>query len=162
MVPHISSAEEAAAVVAAAHYPPRGHRGFSRSARVYGYGLRPPGRSEEIVPPLIYAQIETLAGVERAEEIARVAGVDVLFVGPADLQFDLSVRAADHPPAYEECLQRVAQAAAAADKAAGVLIRQTAEIESFRKLGFSHLAIDSDLALLRKGWEAIVKTTAQP
>jgi 2-keto-3-deoxy-L-rhamnonate aldolase RhmA len=34
---------------------------------------------------LLVVQIETGAGVEAAEAIARVDGVDVLFVGPTDL-----------------------------------------------------------------------------
>ena len=33
MVPHVNSAAEAGAVVQAAHYPPRGRRGFSRTVR---------------------------------------------------------------------------------------------------------------------------------
>ncbi len=156
MVPHVSSAAEAEACVQAAHYPPRGRRGFSRSARTYGYGLRPPAAVESLAPPLVIAQIETLEGVELAREIARVDGIDVLFVGPADLTFDLSARRDKATRDYPACLEEVATAAATAGKQCGILIRNTAEVGKFQELGFTHLAIDSDLAILRAAYQGIV------
>lgn len=153
MIPHVSSASEAEACVQAAHYPPRGRRGFSRSARAYGYGLRPPGAPEETPVPFIVAQIETIEGVRNAREIARVDGVDVLFVGPADLNFDLRARPQLAGTLdYLACLAEVATAAAEAGKACGILVRNPAEIEAIQKRGFTFLAIDSDLAILRAGF----------
>jgi 2-dehydro-3-deoxyglucarate aldolase/4-hydroxy-2-oxoheptanedioate aldolase len=155
MVPHVSTVAEAETCVRAMRYPPDGQRGFSRSARAYGYGLRPP--AEGVVPaPLFFAQIETIDAVENAPAIAEVEGVDVLFVGPADLQFDLKARPALATCDYRACLERVAAAAGAAQKACGLLIRDLAEVDVHRKLGFTHLAIDSDLAILRRGYQAIL------
>ena len=121
MVPHVNSAAQAEEIVQAAHYAPRGHRGFSRTVRAYDYGLNPPG--PDTPPSLLLAQIETVGGVEHAAEIAEVDGIDVLFVGPADLQFDLKHRAASAPGDYAHCLARVVAAARAAGKAAGILVR---------------------------------------
>lgn len=157
MAPHVNNAAEAEAVVRAASYPPRGHRGYSRSARVYGYGLRTAANPSEIPAPLIMAQIESLEGVSQAASIATVEGVDVLFVGPADLQFDLAVRLDSAPPTYQECLQRVVEAAAAAGKASGILVRDAADLAQHRELGFTYIALDSDLAILRKGFQALRK-----
>ena len=89
MVPHVSTVAVAEECVTALRYPPRGRRGMSRSVRAYGYGLRPP---ETEVQPFLIAQIETIEAVENARAIAGVDGVDVIFVGPADLQFDLKAR----------------------------------------------------------------------
>lgn len=44
MIPDVNSAEEVEKIVQAAHYAPRGQRGFSRTVRAYDYGLRPPVR----------------------------------------------------------------------------------------------------------------------
>ncbi len=157
MVPHISSAEEAAACVRAMRYPPLGERGVSRSVRAYGYGLRP----FESAAPFFMAQIETIEAVERAVEIARVDGVDVLFVGPADLQFDLQARPEKATRDFAACLAHVAEAAAAAGKASGLLLRDRADLARMSELGFTHIAIDSDLGLLRAGYQNILTQTSQ-
>ena len=156
MVPHVNSAAEAEAIVQAAHYAPRGHRGFSRTVRAYGYGLRPPG--DKMPAPLLMAQIESVVGVTHAAEIARVEGVDVLFVGPADLQFDLK-----HQPAseqdYASCLRSVVAAAEAEGKAAGILVRELADLHSHVDLGFTHIAVDSDLSILRNAYRQVLSAS---
>lgn len=146
MVPHVNSVAEAEAVVRAACYPPRGRRGFSRTVRAHDYGLRVPGSTPA---PLLMAQIETLDAVNQSSGIAGVEGIDVLFVGPADLQHDLKHRSLPASGDFEDCLSRVVAAARAAGKAAGILVRDPAELPQRLKQGFSHLAIQSDLALLR-------------
>ncbi len=156
MVPRINSAAEAESIIQAAHYAPRGRRGYSRSSRAYGYGLRPPNSAAEITPPLLMAQIETIEGVQQAADIAAVQGIDVLFVGPADLQFDLNARATTGTPDYAASLALVNERAQAAGKATGILIRDTAQLQQHRELGFTHIAIDSDLAILRKGYQQIL------
>ncbi len=150
MVPHISSADEARTLVAATRYAPQGERGYSRTVRAYGYGLRIPGDAAAF-RCVVMAQIENLAGVSHVEEIAAVDGVDVLFVGPADLTHDLTVHgAADR---YEESLLRVARAAQAHGKAAGILARDPGDIPHLREIGYRVFALDSDIGLLRKGYE---------
>lgn len=151
MVPHISSADEAENCLQAIHYAPRGHRGFSRSARTYGYGWAAPVAGEELPKPLFLAQIENIEGVENVESIAQVDGVDVLFIGPADLSFELRARKSAY--SFEECLSRVVHAARRAGKASGILVRDRNELLPLREQGFTCLAIDSDLGILRAGYQ---------
>lgn len=154
MVPQVNSAEEAETIVQAAHYAPRGHRGFSRTVRTYDYGLNPPGN---IPPsPIILAQIETIQGIENSKAIAAISGIDVLFVGPADLGHDLKVRQSSLN--YDDCLRTVAAAAREQGKECGILVRQSADILKMRDIGFTWLAIDSDLSLLREGYLKILQS----
>jgi 2-dehydro-3-deoxyglucarate aldolase/4-hydroxy-2-oxoheptanedioate aldolase len=155
MVPHVNSAAEAEAVVQAAHYPPRGRRGFSRTVRAHGYGLR---SADETPAPLIMAQIERIEAVENAGKIARVDGVDVLFVGPADLNHDLKARPKLAKRDYAACLKHVTTAAAKAAKSCGILTRDAAELPALRRQGFGWLAVDSDLAILRNGYRRLVES----
>jgi len=155
MMPRVESEEEAEACVQAVHYPPRGHRGFSRSGRAYGYGVRTLS-DNELPRPLFIAQIETLAGVRHARAIARVDGVDMLFVGPTDLNFDIRVRNESGGLSYEECLQEVIAAVAEAGKSIGILVRNIDEVTRLRGLGFNHFAIDSDLAILRNRYQHLL------
>lgn len=112
------------AIVQAAHYAPRGKRGYSRSVRAHEFGLRPP---EQTPAPIIMAQIESIAGVNHAAEIASVNGIDVLFVGPADLQHDLTHRPEATPDDFAECLNLVVAAAKGSGKetASSFAISQT-------------------------------------
>lgn len=156
MVPRVDTHEEAEAIVRSAHHAPRGSRGFSRSSRNYGYGLNSPASPAEIVPPLIMVQIETIEGVRHARQIAAVPGVDVLFVGPADLQFDLQARPGIAGFTYAESLVKVNEAARSQGKATGILVRDHNQYRHHLDLGFTHIAIDSDLSILRNGYQQIL------
>jgi 2-keto-3-deoxy-L-rhamnonate aldolase RhmA len=153
MVPHVSSAAEAREVVAAATYPPHGRRGVARTVRAHGYGLRPVDTQP---PPLLVVQIETAAAVAAAEAIAHVERIDVLFVGPADLERDLAGRPAGTGPDFEACLARVATVARAAGKAAGILVRDLTELHARRRQGFTFIAVQSDVAVLRDAFKTLV------
>ncbi len=159
MVPHVSNAEEAEACVRAMRYPPEGGRGVSRSVRAYGYGLRPPVAGV-VVQPLLFAQIESAEAVENARAIAAVEGVDVLFVGPADLRYDLEAHPAQGARDFDACLREVATAANVAGKQCGILLRNAGEVAKVRGLGFTQIAIDSDLGILRAGYQKIVAGAA--
>jgi 2-dehydro-3-deoxyglucarate aldolase/4-hydroxy-2-oxoheptanedioate aldolase len=154
MVPHVDSADQARHCVRAAHYPPQGHRGVSRTVRAYGYGLRVP--EGEMPKPLILAQIETAEGVANADQIAAVEGIDALFIGPADLSYDL--RARQSPRSYDECLDTVVKAAKAHGKGCGILVRHADDQEKLRALGLTWIALDSDLSLVREGFKRNLAT----
>lgn len=151
MVPRVESAETAAAMVSAAYHAPEGKRGFSRTVRATGYGFGAhPGN------PILMAQVETVAGVAAAPAIAAVEGITTLFVGPADLRHDL-----EHSPSgtlsdYGNCLRQIVSAARDAGKEAGILVRDVGEISRHVELGFSRLAVDSDLAILRHAYQTLV------
>lgn len=149
MVPHVNSAAEAEGIVRATRYAPHGSRGFSRTVRANDYGLRP---VETVRPPRVMAQIETVEGVKNASGIARVDGVDVLFIGPADLRHDLLHRGDAAPGDYDQCLSLVLEAARNAGKPVGILVRDPADLPKHLDLGFTHIAVDSDLAILRQSY----------
>lgn len=91
VVPHVLNAEGARAVVAAAHYPPRGRRGFSTSTRAGGYGATP---LEEHVcraaeETCVVVQIEDAEAIPLADEILGVDGVSGVLIGAVDLSFSL-------------------------------------------------------------------------
>ncbi len=76
-------------------------------------------------------------GARRGREIAAVDGVDVVFVGPADLAHSLGLEC---PPDDPELLGRAAAVADAArdhGKAAGVLVGTVAQAAAYRDAGFT-------------------------
>jgi 2-keto-3-deoxy-L-rhamnonate aldolase RhmA len=112
VVPHVDSAAQAEDAVRAAHYPPRGDRGFATYTRAGRFGLT--GVDEHLAAAaertVVIAMIESRAGVAAAGEIADVDGVDAVFVGPADLALDLG-----HPgePRHPEVAAAIADVGAA-------------------------------------------------
>ena len=88
--------------------------------------------------------------------IAAVEGVDVLFVGPADLRHDIEHNPFGESPGYEECLEQILAAARAAGKEAGILVRDAAEVTVHAARGFTRIAVDSDLSILRKAYQTLL------
>ncbi len=154
MAPRIESAAEAEALVSAARYPPDGERGVAGS-RANGYGATLDesfAAANDAVAVL--PQIESAAGVEHAEAIARVDGVDTLFVGPADLSANLGCFGEYDAPAFRDALDRVLDAGAAADVPVGTLATSPAEIDAWHDRGLDYLIAGTDIGYLRRGARA--------
>lgn len=156
MLPHVESAATVREALDAMYYPPFGSRGLSTSVRAFGFGSRVPDDISAIEKPLLLAQIESYDGVMNAESIAAIEGVDVLFVGPRDLSYDLSVRPADKTLEMNDALQRVAKAARMYGKQAGILVRNIADLPKLREYGYTALAAGSDLGMLRSGYKELL------
>jgi 2-dehydro-3-deoxyglucarate aldolase/4-hydroxy-2-oxoheptanedioate aldolase len=59
---------------------------------------------------------------------------------------------------YAQCLRTVVAAAKHAGKAAGILVRDAADLQSHHDLGFTHIAVDTDIGILRKTYAQILST----
>jgi 2-keto-3-deoxy-L-rhamnonate aldolase RhmA len=153
MVPHVESADAASEIVKAAYYAPRGRRGLSRTVRTHGYGLT--FLTDTDAAPRIMVQIESVEGVKHVESIAAVDGVDVLFVGPADLRHDLEHHSEWNVDTFDKCLANVTKAARQHQKAAGILCRDLESIPTFTTQGFTEIAVESDLSILRQAYQQI-------
>lgn len=153
MVPDVRDAQAAQQLVDLARVPPLGRRGAATSTRNCAYGRDYAQYVATINERLwLMAQIESIDGLAQAEAIAAVDGIDVLFVGPTDLGIALGLGAGTpSDPAFRDVLARVAQAAAAHGKAAGVLARDAAQARDYRALGYSVIAMGSDRGLLAQG-----------
>ena len=112
MTPYVNTAAEAQAMVAAMRYPPRGFRGVAKFQRGASFG----GDFEDYFLHaheriVALAQIETPEAVANADAIAAVDGIDVLFVGPADLTYNLGIRDQLDHPLFVDAVQTVVAAA---------------------------------------------------
>ncbi len=112
VAPRVESAAQARRLVEALRHPPRGRRGFA-ARRATGYGRAAAGAD-----PVLIAQIESVAGVDAADEIASVEGVDALVVGCADLALALGCEPAGAD--LRDAIARVQRAAAGAGSASGL------------------------------------------
>lgn len=87
-VPHVNTADDARRAVQAVKYHPQGARGLAVGTRSSNYGFS--GPMQEYVAAanretLVCVQLEDAEAIQNADEILKVEGVDVFFIGPSDL-----------------------------------------------------------------------------
>ena len=113
-VPHVNSAEDARAAVAAVRFGPGDNRGLAAGTRPSDYGLS--GSMREYVErsnaeSLVCVQLEHAAAIERVDEILAVDGVDVFFIGPSDLSQSMGYpgdpKAGPVAAAIEQTLEKI-------------------------------------------------------
>ncbi|PSP73367.1 aldolase [Halobacteriales archaeon QS_3_64_16] len=151
MVPMVDTAEQAREALEATRYPPEGERRMA-AGRAAGYGLDFENyveRANEEIATIV--QIESERGVENAEEIAAVEGIDALFVGPADLSAALDAFGEPESDAFTAAIDRVIEAGEATDTPIGTLAIETEEVETRVEQGFDFLIAGLDAAHLIKG-----------
>ena len=159
MVAHVRSAAEAADIVAATRYPPRGNRSAAGS-RATGYG-RSASLSElagGARDPAIIAMVEDRVGVENAAEIASIEGVDALFVGTSDLSMDLDAPGNPDHPDVTRVVSRVCGIAEERGIGIGLPLAADADVGAAFARGATFVAT-SDLYALIGGLERLRATS---
>ncbi|QRY41812.1 HpcH/HpaI aldolase/citrate lyase family protein [Microbacterium hominis] len=156
LVPMVSSAAEAHAVVEATRYPPRGRRGvgsaLARSARW--------NRVEDYLPNAdayvsVFVQVETAEGVDAAAEIAAVDGIDGVFVGPSDLAASMGLLGQQTHPDVTAAVIRAFEAVRSTGTPVGVNAFDPRVAQSYLDAGAAFVLVGADVALLARGSEAL-------
>jgi 2-keto-3-deoxy-L-rhamnonate aldolase RhmA len=154
MLPRVPDAATARRIVDAAKFPPLGNRGFGGGAVLdadFTLGLDQPDDYFAAAnrETFLIAQIETPAAVANADEIAAVPGIDLLFVGPADLGLRLAVA----PPAdgltLADAIDQVAAATRRHGKAWGITAGSIDELAQRQAKGAQLIPRGGDYALMQ-------------
>lgn len=162
MVPYVTSAREAEQAAASMRYPPAGIRGVARFNRACGFGQQFDTYFKQANDNLLtVVQIETKDSVEKAEEIAAVDGVDVLFVGPLDLSVNMDMVQEFEHPEFELALDRVAAACRKHGKAAGILLPKLDYLADWIARGYTFLVVGSDGGCVAAGLKSIAAACAK-
>jgi 4-hydroxy-2-oxoheptanedioate aldolase len=154
LVPHCMSVEEARQWVDWVRFPPLGKRGFDGAGADAEYALADEhqylSRANDGV--FLALQVEDRECVESVEEIAAVPGVDLLFVGPADLSLSYGVPLQFDHPLVQSAIDRVAGAARRANKWWGIPTGSAEEAQSYIDRGASLVTGGNDHAFLVNGF----------
>lgn len=154
LFPMVASADEARRAVAAMRYPQQGNggqRGVAAVVRAARYGLDEDYVRNANASACTIVQIESAAAVQASEEIAAVAGVDALFVGPADLAASLGHLGESRHVEVQQAIERVLAAAKAQRKAAGIFAGSAEEARDYAARGFTLIALAADLVWMLAG-----------
>lgn len=155
MIPRIESVDQVSQVVAHMSYPPFGDRGVATYNRSAKWGRDLSGLSEKTKAACII-QIETVKALESVEAIAKIEGVDILFLGPLDLSFALGVPRDLMNPTFLKATAQVVAAAKSNHKVAGILAADATAALGLVDQGFKFIAVGSDSTLLAGAISTIV------
>jgi 2-dehydro-3-deoxyglucarate aldolase len=155
LIPFVQSAAEARAAVAATRYPPDGVRGVSVCHRSNMYATVKDYFTTVNDNIAVLIQIENMAGVDAAEEIAAVPGVDCLFVGPSDLAASLGHLGNPGHPDVQAAMKRVFDAAGRHGKSKGILAPAEADARRYLEMGVNFVGVGSDLNAFRVSTQAL-------
>jgi 2-keto-3-deoxy-L-rhamnonate aldolase RhmA len=148
IVPQVGTVEQAERITRWAHYPPGGSRGLG-TARTNRYGL---GLTESLraAPDrvTVVVQAETAEAVQNIDDIARVRGIDAVFVGPYDLSASLGYPGEVDHPVVRAAIERIAGACREADVPAGIFAMDPRGLAGWPKQGFTLLAAGVDAGFL--------------
>jgi 4-hydroxy-2-oxoheptanedioate aldolase len=141
--PGVDSAHQAAALVAASRYPPSGRR---------SYGPTRAALATTASPPLLFAMIETAAGLKAVAEIASVEGLDGIFVGPGDLGIALGLGPAQDrsEPEFVAALSTIVSAARRGRKLLGIYAATPAYAERMWRQGFTLVTVWADVTAVKR------------
>jgi 2-keto-3-deoxy-L-rhamnonate aldolase RhmA len=158
VVPHVDSAEKAAAVAKAARFG-HGGRGFAGSTRWAGYATRSmtevleQSRSETVV----IVQIEEPEAVEAIYEITSAEGVDGVFIGPSDLSISYGETSIDND-SLRNAMVRVGDAAREAGIGYVTWVPNAETAKTWETYGFTVFVMGSEHSWMLAGARAAVSS----
>ena len=162
MCPRINNLDEAREAVSGWRYPPEGKRGVSFMVPTTQYGQNFTAYQQASNDNILgIIQVETEEVLNHLKGIVVLDGVDVQFVGPADLSMSLGVfRQYDHPR-FREALTATVEAAKQAGKVAGIILFDPDDYPVYHKMGFRLIASGSDGDFVADGARSIASKLAQ-
>lgn len=154
VLPQIHSAEEVHNVVSYAKYYPVGMRGVAVGING-GYGYEPFANhglqgyfdvcNQET---LIFPQCETRGCLENIEEIAKIDGVDGIFIGPYDLSVALGKPGVFDTVEFKSAIERIYSAAKAANKIVIMYTMNPDDVPGYFHRGFHAVTLGTDIKLM--------------
>ncbi|KAL1962867.1 hypothetical protein VTN77DRAFT_9142 [Rasamsonia byssochlamydoides] len=151
VVPLLYTADDARRLVESAKFPPQGRRGFGSP-----FAMGPTGGVSQFEylqtandSLLTIVQIETKEALENVEEIAKVPGIDVLFVGPWDLGNNIGrpVQGEFHED-LNAAIERIRKAAVDNGKRAGIYCVGGEAARKYAEQGFHMISVVADAVAL--------------
>ena len=152
MVPMVGTADQAREVLASLKYHPEGSRGVALGIAHDRYTQGP--TLEKLAAAnkrtTLFTQIETAEGVENAEDIAAVNGVDCLWIGHFDLSSSLGIPGEFEHKLFKDAVKTVTKACEKHNKALGRLVPTVEEGIKLNKAGHDFICYSGDVWALQQ------------
>jgi 4-hydroxy-2-oxoheptanedioate aldolase len=159
VVPMVNSREDAEIAVQATRYPPLGNRSVGGGRHALSFSTTASEYYQHANDQvLLVLQIEHIDGVEHADEIFSVPGIDACFIGPNDLAASMGLGLgvpleSDHPRMVE-AVAHIRESARKHGVAPGIHCSSADAVNRRMKEGFQFCAMASELRYLLGGLSA--------
>jgi 2-keto-3-deoxy-L-rhamnonate aldolase RhmA len=156
IVPQVETEAEAAAAVRLCRYAPAGERGIGLArAHRYGFGFKDylDGANDAIT---VVVQAEHARAVENIDQIARVEGLDAVFLGPYDLSASLGRPGDISHPSVIEAIDHVTEVCQEAGMPLGYFGMDATAVMPFVARGYTLVCAGVDCALLGQSARRLV------
>jgi 2-keto-3-deoxy-L-rhamnonate aldolase RhmA len=150
MLPMVGNVDEVRQIVNSMKYHPMGKRGVALQVAHDRY--RPGSVSDKFVAAnkrtTLFCQIETAEGVENAEAMAAIDGVDCLWVGHFDLSVSLGIPGEFEHPKFKKAIKTTIAATKKHKKALGRLVPTVEVGIDIYNQGFDFVCYSGDVWVL--------------
>lgn len=148
VVPQVTTAQAARAVVQAARFAPLGSRGVNPWVRAADFTAGPDWFERANREIAVIVMIEGREGLDNLDQILQVDGVDAIFLGPVDLAQSLGVGLQPEHPAVVEQVSLAVKAADARGKATAVFAPTAAAARRWFDRGVRFVGVSEDTAVI--------------
>jgi 4-hydroxy-2-oxoheptanedioate aldolase len=151
VVPMVDTVEQAKLAIAAAKYPPEGNRSVGGGMHAMNFNATAGEYYEQANREiLVVLQTESPRGVENAEAIYSLPGVDAIFIGPNDLKFQMRQADGTFPSAaeHEALVQQVIKIGKKVGCPTGIHAMSPESGLERAAQGMQFLAVGSDLRMM--------------
>ena len=144
-------------------FPPEGKRGYGVNTTMIGY--ENPSFAEIIEHQnrntVSVVQFETIAAIERADELLSLKGLDIAMVGPADLSIALGIPGDFENPKLVSTVQRLIEKCRRHNVVPGIQTRSIAMAKAWAERGMRFIGAGAEHGLLlEKSREAVAQLRA--
>ena len=163
MLPQINTRAEAEAVVEAVKYPPQGRRGLA-AVRAADYGLTTSLQEYTIKAnqeTLVAVQIETMDAVSNLDEFLSIEGIDVFFIGPADLSASMGYVGQPNHPEAQAMIEKLVHRIRTAGRIAGTVAYNHEALAKAKERGF-HFIVHGLTAMIAKSGREYLEIARAP
>lgn len=152
IIPGVASLSDAEEAVRWARYHPFGERGVDMYARAADWGGLPRGeylrRANEEV--LVGVMVEGATAMSSIESIAKISGLDLLFVGPYDLSQSLGMPGDVRHPEVVRLIRSAAEVAQGNGRVFGVYVDDVQTAREYQAAGVQFIGLANDADIFRR------------
>ena len=158
-VPQIQNAQEARKAVKFAKFHPMGERGICRFVRAAGYSSVSKTDYFKLSNDnsLVILQLEGVESINNLDEILKVEGVDIVFIGPYDLSQSLGVPGEVTHPKVIEAMEKIVKIADKMNVNTGTFVDTLESLQLWKKAGVKYLAYSVDVGVFYEASKEIVE-----
>jgi 4-hydroxy-2-oxoheptanedioate aldolase len=161
-VPQVQTRKHATDVVRHARFHPQGARGvccFVRPARFSLMNMDDYFSSQNHVVTIIH--IEGMEGMRNLEEIIKVDGIDIIFIGPYDLSQSMGIPGAINHPELVKAIEDIIGKCRLRNKYTGIFTNSMADAKRYISLGVKYLAFSADTGIMARACSDFTKELNQ-